>query len=44
MLHVTNGDSVLAVFREAGIPGTYLAWRDVLHDGPVPQTASLDAL
>jgi len=44
MLHVTNGDSVLAGFREAGIPGTYLAWRDVLHDGAVPQTASLEAL
>jgi hypothetical protein len=44
MLHVTNGDSVLAGFREGGIPGTYLAWRDVLHDGPVPQTASLEAL
>jgi hypothetical protein len=44
MLHVTNGDSVLEGFREGGIPGTYLAWRDVLHDGSVPQTASLEAL
>ena len=44
MLHVTNGDSVLKGFREGGIPGTYLAWRDVLHDGPVPETASLEAL
>jgi hypothetical protein len=44
MLHITNGDSVLAGFREAGIPGAYLAWRDVLHDGPVPQTESLEAL
>jgi hypothetical protein len=44
MLHVTNGDSVLMGFRDGGIPGTYLAWRDVLHDGPVPQAASLEAL
>jgi hypothetical protein len=35
-LHVTNGDSVLYSFRKAGIAGTYLAWRDVLHEGPVP--------
>ncbi len=44
MLHVTNGDSVLAGFREGSIPGTHLAWRDVLHDGPVPQAESLEAL
>jgi len=44
MLHVTNGDAVLMGFRDGGIAGTYLAWRDVLHDGPVPQTASLEAL
>jgi hypothetical protein len=44
MLHVTNGDAVLEGFRDAGLAGTYLPWRDVLHDGPVPQTASLEAL
>jgi Domain of unknown function (DUF1835) len=36
MLHVTNGDSVAGTLREAGVPGTVLPWRDVLHDGPVP--------
>jgi hypothetical protein len=41
-LHVTNGDSVLYVFRKAGIAGTYLAWRDGLHEGPVPAHASLE--
>lgn len=35
-LHVTNGDSVLYLFRKAGIVGTQIAWRDVLHEGPVP--------
>src|SRR6185436_13809586 len=44
MLHITNGDSVLAGFREGSIPGTYLPWRDVLHDGAVPQTSTLEAL
>lgn len=44
MLHVTNGDSVLMGFRDGGIAGTYLAWRDVLHDGAVPQADSLEAL
>ena len=44
MLHITNGDSVTGTFRQVRFPGTYLAWRDVLHDGPVPQTATLDEL
>ena len=35
MLHVTNGDSAVAVLQRAGIEGEFLAWRDVLHDGPV---------
>ena len=35
-LHVTNGDSVLYLFRKAGITGTHLAWRDALYEGPVP--------
>jgi hypothetical protein len=41
-LHVTNGDSVLYSFRKAGIAGTHLAWRDVLHEGPVPANAPLE--
>jgi|SRR5579864_6263256 len=44
MLHVTNGDSVVHSFRDGGMPGVYLPWRDVLHDGTVPQRASLDAM
>jgi len=35
-LHITNGDSVLYLFRKAGFVGTQIAWRDVLHEGPVP--------
>lgn len=41
MLHVTNGDSAVAKLRAAGMEGDIIAWRDVLHDGPVP--AGLDA-
>lgn len=44
MLHITNGDSVVGTFRQVRFPGTYLPWRDVLHDGPVPQTATLSEL
>jgi hypothetical protein len=43
-LVITNGDSAAERFREAGITAPLLAWRDVLHDGPVPDTSSLEAL
>ena len=44
MLHVTNGDAVIDGFRAGQVPGDYLAWRDPLHDGPVPEASSLEAL
>jgi hypothetical protein len=44
MLHITNGDSVVGTFRQVRFPGTYVAWKDVLHDGPVPQTSTLSEL
>ena len=44
MLHVTNGDSVIEGFKAGRIPGVYLAWADPLHDGPVPETSSLEEL
>ncbi len=44
MLHVTNGDSVIEGFKAGQIPGVYLAWIDPLHDGPVPDTPSLEEL
>jgi hypothetical protein len=44
MLHITNGDSVVGTFRDARFPGAYLSWLDVLHDGPVPHTETLDEL
>lgn len=43
-LHVTNGDSVLHLWKKAGLVGTQIAWRDVLHEGPVPAGLPLEAL
>ncbi len=43
-LHVTNGDAVLYVWKKAGLLGTHLAWRDALHDGPVPGDLPLEEL
>ena len=47
-LHVTNGDAAVEKLRTAGIDGTFLdsflPWRDVLHDGPVPGDAGAAAL
>ena len=44
MLHITNGDSAAERIREAGVTGTVLPWRDVLHDGPVPAGLPLEEL
>jgi len=35
VLHVTNGDCAVAALAAAGFPDP-LAWRDVLHEGPLP--------
>lgn len=43
-LHITNGDSAATSLKESSIPGDVLPWRDVLHEGPVPEGLSLDAL
>ena len=44
MLHVTNGDSAVERIRAAGVAGTLLPWRDVLHEGPVPAGLPLERL
>lgn len=36
MLHITNGDSAADLIKDAVFTGQILAWRDVLHEGPVP--------
>ncbi len=44
MLHVTNGEMANQWLQDAGITGSYLAWSDVLHEGPVPAGLRLDEL
>ncbi|MBI4723916.1 MAG: DUF1835 domain-containing protein [Rhodomicrobium sp.] len=43
-LIITNGDSAAARIREARIAGEILSWRDILHEGPVPASLSLEEL
>ncbi len=44
ILNITNGDSAVETMQAAGIKGDFLPWRDVLHDGPVPEGLSWEAL
>ena len=43
-LIVTNGDSAADLLQKAGIGDEVMAWRDPLHEGPVPQTDDLAEL
>lgn len=40
ILHVTNGDSAVVRMQETKIEGDILPWRDLLHEGPVPENLS----
>src|SRR5262245_253236 len=42
VLHVTNGDSAAGTLRGSGTAEVVLAWRDVLHTGPVPAVSNGD--
>ena len=44
ILNITNGDSAVKIMKAANIPGVFLPWRDVLHDGPVPAGLTLEKL
>jgi hypothetical protein len=44
MLHLTNGDVVAGLLRDARLPGTIIPWQDVLHEGPVPWRISHEEL
>lgn len=41
-LIITNGDSTVELMRAAGFTEEILPWRDVLHDGPVPDLGVTD--
>jgi hypothetical protein len=38
-LHVTNGDATVPGLRGTGLAERILTWRDVLHEGPVPDVS-----
>lgn len=44
ILNITNGDCAVEIMQKAGIPGVFLPWRDVLHEGPVTEGLSLEEL
>lgn len=44
VLNITNGDCAVEIMKKANISGVFLPWRDVLHEGPVPDDLSLDEL
>ena len=41
VLHVTNGDMTVPALRET-VLGEVMAWRDVLHEGPVPAVPDVE--
>jgi Domain of unknown function (DUF1835) len=43
-LNITNGDSAAATMSEAGVAGKIISWRDVLHEGPVDSSLSIEEL
>jgi hypothetical protein len=43
-LNITNGDSAAGTLSEAGVEGKIISWRDVLHEGPVDSSLSLEEL
>ncbi len=43
-LNITNGDSAAGTLSEAGVEGKIIPWRDVLHEGPVDSSLSLEEL
>lgn len=44
ILNITNGDCAVTAMTAAQLPGDFLPWRDILHEGPVPQGLGLAAL
>ncbi|MEN7546473.1 hypothetical protein AAG747_01050 [Rapidithrix thailandica] len=33
ILHILNGDATLQLFKQSGLPGDHIVWREVLSDG-----------
>ncbi len=43
-LIITNGETSRDLMRGAGLSDDILCWRDILHEGPVPETETLEEL
>ena len=43
-LHIVSGHTVINVMKQAKLTGSFLAWEDFLHVGPVPKNFSLQQL
>jgi hypothetical protein len=43
VLHILNGDSTRLGLERSGVPGEFLAWTDVLYEGPVTADSGTDA-
>jgi hypothetical protein len=41
-LHIVNGDSTRLGLEPSGVPGTFISWSDVLHEGPTPAGLSTE--
>ena len=41
MLHITNGDTAAGTLRQTTLGGDVPAWRDTLHEGPVPSPTTV---
>jgi hypothetical protein len=44
ILNIVNGERVIEIMKQANISGSFLPWKDFLHEGPVPEALSLEAL
>jgi uncharacterized protein DUF1835 len=44
ILNITNGGATIDLMQQAKITGDFLAWEDILHEGPVPGGLSLKEL
>ena len=44
ILNIVNGEANIERLKVADIKGTFLPWQDFLHEGPVPESLSLEAL
>ena len=42
ILNMTNGDCAVKIMKEANIVGEFLPWQDILHEGPVLPTLTLE--